>query len=311
MTNHNHLPPDIILMSQDISNNPYRVPSKRIGLLAGAGRFPIIFAEAARRQGHEIVTVGPTGMVSEELRELSHYMHVGSLGRIGKAISIFKRKKVSSVVMAGKIEKKVLLHPFNWFRHFPDWRAVHMMWNYARRDRKDDTLLLAVIKEFSRDGLNFESALEYCPELLVTHGFLTKRHPSSSQWKDINFGWELAKEMGRLDVGQSVVVSERAVVAVEAIEGTDECIRRAGQLCRKGGFTVVKVAKPEQDMRFDVPTIGLQTIQTMHEAGGRVLAIESGRTIVLDQEEVFALANKLGIAIVSLNANESELRIAS
>ena len=311
MTNHNHLPPDIIPMSQDISNNPYRVPSKRIGLLAGAGRFPIIFAEAARRQGHEIVTVGPTGMVSEELRELSHYMHVGSLGRIGKAISIFKRKKVSSVVMAGKIEKKVLLHPFNWFRHFPDWRAVHMMWNYARRDRKDDTLLLAVIKEFSRDGLNFESALEYCPELLVTHGFLTKRHPSSSQWKDINFGWELAKEMGRLDVGQSVVVSERAVVAVEAIEGTDECIRRAGQLCRKGGFTVVKVAKPEQDMRFDVPTIGLQTIQTMHEAGGRVLAIESGRTIVLDQEEVFALANKLGIAIVSLNANESELRIAS
>ncbi|MBD3672721.1 MAG: UDP-2,3-diacylglucosamine diphosphatase LpxI [Planctomycetaceae bacterium] len=298
-------------MSQDTQQNPYRVPTKRIGLLAGAGRFPIIFAEAARRQGHEIVTYGPTGMVSEELRDLSHYMYVGSLGRIGKAISIFKRKQVSSVVMAGKIEKRVLLHPFNWLRHLPDWRAVHMMWKYARRDRKDDTMLLAVIKEFARDNLNFESALEYCPELLVTHGFLTKRHPSSSQWKDINFGWELAKEMGRLDVGQSVVVAERAVVAVEAIEGTDECIRRAGQLCRKGGFTVVKVAKPDQDMRFDVPTIGLQTIQTMHEAGGRVLAIESGKTIVLDQDEVYALANKLGIAIVSLNANESELRIAS
>jgi len=186
-----------------------------------------------------------------------------------------------------------------------------MMWKYARRDRKDDTMLLAVIKEFARDGFHFESALEYCPELLVTHGFLTKRHPSSSQWKDINFGWELAKEMGRLDVGQSIVVAERSVVAVEAIEGTDECIRRAGQLCRKGGFTVIKVAKPKQDMRFDVPTIGLQTIQTMHEAGGRVLAIESGKTIVLDQDEVYALANKLGISIVSLNANESELRIAS
>jgi len=311
MTNHNNLPPDILPMSQHLSDNLCRVPSKRIGLLAGAGRFPIVFAEAARRQGHEIVTVGPTGMVSEELRDLSHYMYIGSLGRIGKAISIFKRKSVDTVVMAGKIEKRVLMHPFNWIRHLPDWRAIHMMWKYARRDRKDDTMLLAVIKEFGRDGLHFESALDYCPELLVTHGFLTNRHPSSAQWKDINFGWELAKEMGRLDVGQSVAVSERAVIAVEAIEGTDECIRRAGRLCRKGGFTVVKVAKPDQDMRFDVPTIGLQTIQTMHEAGARVLAIESGKTIVIDQKEVFTLANKLGIAIVSLNANESELRLAS
>lgn len=311
MTKYKNLPPNVISMTQDAKHNPYRVPGKRIGLLAGAGRFPIVFAEAARRQGHEIITVGPTGMVSEELREYSDYMYVGSLGRIGKAISVFKRKQVTSVVMAGKIEKKVLLHPFNWVRHLPDWRAIHMMWKYASRDRKDDTMLLAVIKEFSRDGFHFESALDYCPELLVTHGFLTKRHPSSSQWKDINFGWELAKEMGRLDVGQSIVVSDRAVVAVEAIEGTDECIRRAGQLCRKGGFTVIKVAKPKQDMRFDVPTIGLQTIQTMHEAGGRVLAIESGHTIVLDQDEVYGLADKLGISIVSLNANESELRIAS
>jgi hypothetical protein len=168
-----------------------------------------------------------------------------------------------------------------------------------------------VIQEFARDGLHFQSALKFCPELLVSHGFLTKRHPSSSQWKDINFAWEIAKEMGRLDVGQSIAVSERAVIAVEAIEGTDECIRRAGTLCRKGGFTVVKVAKPQQDMRFDVPTIGIQTIQTMREAGARVLAIESERTIVLDQNEVVQLADKVGIAIVSLNANESELRIAS
>jgi len=298
-------------MSTEVSDNKFRVPTKRIGLLAGAGRFPIAFAQAARRQGHSVITVGPTGMVSEELRELSEYMYVGSLGRIGKAISVFKRKKVKNIVMAGKIEKRVLLHPFNWFRHLPDWRALHMMWSYARANRKDDTMLLAVIKEFARDGLYFESALDYCPELLVSHGFLTKRHPTSSQWKDINFGWELAKEMGRLDVGQTVVVAERASIAVEAIEGTDECIRRAGRLCRKGGFTVVKVAKPNQDMRFDVPTIGVQTIQTMHEAGARTLALESGKTIVLDQDEVYALADKLGIAIVSLNANESELRLAS
>src|SRR5262249_38065363 len=148
------------------------------------------------------------------------------------------------------------------------------------------TLLLAVIREFERDHLIFESALNFCSELLVKHGFLTRRKPSASQWKDINFGWELAKEMGRLDVGQSVMIKETAVLAVEAIEGTDECIRRAGELCRKGGFTVVKVAKPQQDMRFDVPTIGIQTIQTMHEAGAKVLAVESDMTIVLDQEAV-------------------------
>ena len=309
MTNHNVQPPDILPMMS--TGKTHSETPRRIGLLAGAGRFPIAFAQAARRQGYEVITVGPTGMVSEELREYSDYMHVGSLARIGKAISVFRRKRVKEIVMAGKIEKKVMLNPWVWFQHLPDWRAIHMMWKFARRDRKDDTLLLAVIQEFARDGLHFESALKYCPELLVPHGFLTKRHPSSSQWKDINFAWEIAKEMGRLDVGQSIAVSERAVIAVEAIEGTDECIRRAGTLCRKGGFTVVKVAKPQQDMRFDVPTIGVQTIQTMREAGARVLAIESEKTIVLDQDEVVELADKVGITIVSLNANESELRIAS
>jgi UDP-2,3-diacylglucosamine hydrolase len=309
MTEPNVQPPDILPM-MSTEQKPLG-NARRIGLLAGAGRFPVTFAEAARNQGYEVITVGPTGMVSEELREFSDYMYVGSLARIGKAISVFKRKRVEAIVMAGKIEKKVMLNPWIWWQHLPDWRAIHMMWKYARRDRKDDTLLLAVIQEFARDGLRFESALNYCPELLVPHGFLTKRRPTSSQWKDINFAWEIAKEMGRLDIGQSVAVSERAVIAVEAIEGTDECIRRAGTLCRKGGFTVVKVAKPQQDMRFDVPTIGLQTIQTMREAGARVLAIESEKTIVLDRNEVVRLADKLGIAIVSLNAIESELRIAS
>ena len=186
-----------------------------------------------------------------------------------------------------------------------------MCWNYVRENKKDDTLLLAVIREFERDHIRFESALDYCPELLVKHGFLTRRKPSTAQWRDIRFGWDIAKEMGRLDIGQTVVVNDTAVIAVEAIEGTDAAIRRAGTLCRRGGFSVVKVAKPQQDMRFDVPTVGMQTIQSMHESGGRVLAIESDKTIVLDQEETVALADKLGIAIVALNADELALRVAS
>src|SRR5262249_22461344 len=172
-----------------------------------------------------------------------------------------------------------------------------------------DTLLLAVIREFERDNLIFESALKYCSELLVKHGFLTRRKPTPAQWKDINFGWELAKEMGRLDVGQSVMIKDTAVLAIEAIEGTENGIRRAGELCRKGGFTVVKVAKPSQDMRFDVPTIGMQTIHTMHESGAKVLAVESDKTIILDQEAVLRLAEQYGISLVALNAEEKRLRM--
>jgi hypothetical protein len=213
--------------------------------------------------------------------------------------------------MAGKVEKRELFKPWRLFRLMPDMRSLNLLYRHSRRDNKDDTFLLAVIDEFQRDGIEIVSALDFCPELLVKHGFLTRRKPTPAQWKDIRFGWEMAKEMGRLDVGQTVVVSETAVIAVEAIEGTDECIQRAGRLCRRGGLTVVKVAKPQQDMRFDVPTIGVQTLQTLRESGVRVLAIEAGMTILLDEAEVLELADKLGIAIVSLNAEELRLRVAA
>ena len=283
---------------------------ERIGLLAGSGRFPITFAEAAQAQGYSVFCLGVIGNAPEELADICDVYITTPLAKVGRAIRLFKRAGVKRGVMAGKIEKTVLFHPFRVMRMLPDWRTLHMLYAYAN-DKKDDTLLLAVIREFERDGIHFESALEFCPELLVKHGFLTRRKPSPTQWRDIRFGWDLAKEMGRLDVGQTVAVCDTAVLAVEAIEGTDSAIRRAGNLCKRGGFTVVKVAKPQQDMRFDVPTIGVQTIKTMHEAGGRVLAVESGMTILLDEPEVLDLAEKLGISIVSLNAEESQLRIAS
>jgi DUF1009 family protein len=137
--------------------------------------------------------------------------------------------------------------------------------------------------------------------LLVKAGLLTRRAPSAREEVDIAFGWELAREMGRLDVGQSVAVREKAVLAVEAIEGTDRAIARAGELCRRGGFVVVKVAKPQQDMRFDVPTVGCSTVETLHRAGGRVLAIEAGKTILLDPDQTIALADRYGITIVALS----------
>lgn len=288
-----------------------RRSGRKIGLLAGGGQFPVAFARAATNAGHDVYCLGIAGMAPDVLGDVCRSYRTVPLARIGAAIRHFRRRGVDRAVMAGKIEKKILFDPFAIVRLMPDWRTLHMWYAYARENRKDDTILLAVIREFGRDGIEFESALDYAPELLVNHGFLTRRRPTSAQWEDIRFGWELAKEMGRLDIGQSIVVNDKAVIAVEAIEGTDLCIRRAGTLCRRGGFTVVKVSKPHQDMRFDVPTVGPQTLRTMQEAGGRVLAIESDKTILLDREEFVALADKLGIAIVALNAQELALRAAA
>lgn len=231
------------------------------------------------------------------------------MAKFGAAIRYFRRHGVTDVMMAGKIFKVRLFQRWSWARHLPDVRTIRMFlphfWS-RRKDCRDDSLLMAIVDEFAAEGMRFASPTDYVPELLVKAGQLTRRAPSAWQQKDIEFGWKMAKEMGRLDVGQSVVVKDQAVLAVEAVEGTDECIRRAGQLCPAGGFTVVKVAKPQQDMRFDVPTFGLQTLQTIVDAGGKVLAVEAGRTILLDQDDVVAFADKHGLVIVALESVGAE-----
>lgn len=275
------------------------LPPTAVGLLAGSGRFPILFAEKARRLGIPVVCVGIRYEASPELANLVTSFYWAGIARLGRMIRCFKREKVQRVVMAGKITKAVMHTPWRVFSLLPDWRTF-TAWYGSRADNRDDTLLQSVIDEFAKDGIRFESALDLCPELLVKPGILTRRRPTVTEEQDIQFGWELAKEMGRLDVGQSVSVKERAVLAIEAIEGTDQAILRAGSLCRAGGFVVVKVAKPQQDMRFDVPTIGCKTIQNIYDAGGRVLAIEAGKTIVIDEEETVQLADRLGITIVAI-----------
>jgi hypothetical protein len=291
----------------DVTLFPDDGSKRKVGLLAGSGRFPLVFADAARRRGLAVCGVGVEGMADDELASRCWSYSTAPLARFGRAMRLFHRAGVDQVVMAGKIEKTVLVRPHLYWRLLPDWRTLHMWWRYATRDKKDDTLLLAVIREFERDGITFHSALDYCPELLVKHGFLTRRKPSPTQWKDIFFGWELAKEMGRLDVGQSVMIKDTAVLAVEAIEGTDACIRRAGDLCRRGGFVIVKVAKPQQDMRFDVPTIGIGTLESLVAARGTVLAVEAGKTIIVDEPAVTAFANRHKLVIVALGADGKPL----
>ena len=274
-------------------------PDAPIGLLAGGGRFPIVFAQKARQLGIPVVCVGVRHSASPELIGLSHRFYWTRVAALGRVIRCFKRERVRRAVMAGKIFKSVIHTPWRVFQLLPDWRMIRFWLSSRRKDNRDDNLLLGLIEEFARDGIHFESALDLCPELLVKSGILTRRPLTARESRDIEFGWELAKEMGRLDIGQSVAVKEGAVLAVEAIEGTDQAILRAGQLCRSGGFTVVKVAKPQQDMRFDVPTVGCTTIESMRQAGGRVLAIEAGKTILLDEQETLELADRYGITIVA------------
>jgi UDP-2,3-diacylglucosamine hydrolase len=278
-------------------------PSKEIapvGLLAGGGRFPVVFAEKARTLGIPVVCVGIRHEAPRELAGLVTRFYWAGIAKLGRMIRCFRRESVEHVVMAGKIHKASFMHrPWRVFTLMPDWRMMQFWYGRLCRDKRDDTILLGLIDEFAQEGIYFRSALDFCPELLVRPGILTRRKPTKAEEADILFGWELAKDMGRLDVGQSVAVKERAVLAVEAIEGTDRAIARAGELCPAGGFVVVKVAKPQQDMRFDVPTIGCHTIEAVRRASGRVLAIEAGKTIIIDEPRTLALANRYGISIVA------------
>jgi DUF1009 family protein len=279
--------------------------TRRIGLLAAWGRYPVLVAEALRRQDYHVSCIGVADMADPELQSLCQDFQWTGWGSLGGAIKFFRRCGTERATMAGKFHKVVMYQPGVWWRHLPDWTFVKTFYRHFimhQRDRKDDSLLGALTDAFAAQGIVFQPATDFAPELLAKAGQLAGRPPSAAQQKDIEFGWELAKQMGRLDVGQSVCVKDRAVLAVEAIEGTDACILRAGELCEKGGFTVVKVAKPQQDMRFDVPTVGVRTLRTMVAAGARVLAIESGRTILLDDAEFREFAAYHKLTIVALSA---------
>ncbi|MEL7499127.1 MAG: UDP-2,3-diacylglucosamine diphosphatase LpxI [Planctomycetota bacterium] len=278
---------------------------KKIGLVAGWGEFPISIARTLVQQGHEVHCCAIRDHADPRLAKICTSYQVFGMGRMGGQVRFLKRHGVRQATMAGKIFKTLLFQKRrNLFWHFPDLtflRHFYPVYISRTKDQRDDTLLLTVVDLYAAHGIEFAPATDFAPELLVHAGVLTQKKPSRSEQQDIEFGWQMAKQMGGLDIGQTVVVKNQAVMAVEAIEGTDACIRRAGELCQ-GGFTVVKVAKPGQDMRFDVPTIGELTVETIHAAGGNVLAVEADKTILLEPEQTIAKANRLGMTIVALEA---------
>lgn len=265
---------------------------KRIGLIAGNGAFPLAFARAAKQKGLQVIAVAHEGETLPELAQLVESIHWIKVGQLGKIIKIFREQGVSDVLMAGGIKKTRLFGGA-----MPDMRGMALLARMIHK--KDDSLLRAVAEELESEGITVRESTLYLDNLLAPAGVLTKRKPSKDEQQDIEFGWHMAKEVGRLDIGQTVVVKDQAVLAVEAIEGTDEAIRRGGRLCG-GGAVVVKICKPQQDLRFDLPAIGTQTIGSMREVNASCLAVEAGRTIILDQEAVIAEAERSGIAIVAV-----------
>jgi DUF1009 family protein/predicted dehydrogenase len=266
---------------------------KKIGLIAGGGQFPILFARAARENGVEVVAVALEGETDKQLEPEVDVCAWVSLGKLGRMIEIFEKAQVSEVAMAGTVAKTKLYSKIR-----PDWKAVRLLARMLHK--KDDAILRGFTEELERHGIRVRPSTIFLPELLAPPGILTRRKPNSREKRDVEFGWNLAKEIGKLDIGQCILVRDQAVLAVEAIEGTDEAIRRGGQL-GKSEVVVVKVSKPHQDLRFDVPAVGLQTIETMKEAGASVLVVEAGKTLMFDRDKMIQAADDARIVILSIS----------
>ena len=273
---------------------------KKLGLIAGNGKFPLIFAEQAVREGVSLVTVAHREETSAEIERLVGDVTWVYVGELGKIIRTFHEAGVKEAVMVGGIKKVKLFSNFR-----PDLKGAAFL---ARvRSREDDQLLRGVAEELEREGIQILESTLFLSQIIPPEGVLTRCSPSRGQWEDVRLGFETAKAVGGLGIGQCVVVKRRVVLAVEAAEGTDAAIRRGGEL-GKEGFVVVKVSKPQQDLRFDVPAVGVETIRTLQDLKGAVLAVEAGKTILLEKEQLIREADHGGIAVVGVSERMSHGR---
>jgi DUF1009 family protein len=266
----------------------------RIGLIAGNGRFPIIFADNARKLGLYVSAVAHEGETEPELERHVDRIHWVKLGQLNRLIKAFKDDGIKRAVMLGGIKKT---HVYSTVR--PDFRTLALATRLVLW--KDDDILRELAAELEREGIVICESTFGLEGILVEEGTLTSRQPTKKEWNDIRYGWDVAQEIGRLDIGQCVVIRDRVVVAVEAVEGTDGAISRGGELAKKGAV-VVKRCKPQQDLRFDLPAIGPRTIEVMASVKAAVLAVEAGRTVMLDRELLLGKAEAARIAVVGIKS---------
>lgn len=269
----------------------------RLGLLAGVGTLPFEFVQTAKKQGHEIVCIAVVPDVDTRLRSYSDKYFEINVFKLNKILKTLCEANVKEVTMLGKVTKEYL---YKRKLVIPDLRTVKLLNKLRKLDFKDDTIMLALVDELEGSGLKVMDQTKYLKPLMPPPQIFTHAMPSEEQMDDIAFGFKTAKLIGQMDMGQTVVVKDKAVMAVEAIEGTDACIRRGGKLAGKGAV-VVKVAKPNQDPRFDVPAVGLDTLNAMIETKCKVLAIEAEKTLFVDRFDVMDKADEYDIVIVSVN----------
>lgn len=271
-----------------------------LGLIAGAGDLPRLVALGARQAGLRLAIVGLRGWADPGLRELADHFAWRGVAQLGGWIRTLRAAGCREVIMVGRVRKAdmfALPRWRQWLLYVPDWTSLRV-WYFRAADKRNDSLLRAVADELQRNGITMIDSTRYCPEALAQPGVLTEFEPPARVRDDAEFAWPIARQIGALDIGQAVAVKEREILAVEAIEGTDALIERAGALCPAGGWTLVKLAKPNQDMRFDVPTIGPKTIENLHRARAAGLVVEAGKTLILERETTVALANRLRIALI-------------
>lgn len=263
------------------------------GLIAGGGSFPLLTLQAARKSGHRMAVVAVKEEASPEIEQLADSCHWVSLGQLSKVIAAFRAEGVCRAVMAGRIQHKQIYSAIR-----PDWRLLKVLDNLRRKNT--DSLLGAVAKVLEDEGIEILDSTYFLSRSLAAEGANGRRKPTASERKDIEYGREVAMALAGYDIGQSVVVCEQACVAVEAMEGTDAVLARASQLANGRRLTLVKVAKPDQDMRFDVPVIGLRTIHKMQAANATVAAVSAGKTLLLEKDDLLAAANRTDIAVVGI-----------
>ena len=270
-----------------------------LGLIAGEGRLPFLVAAGAKRVGLKVICVGLTDNASAKLAEEVDVFYKVAIARPGGWIRRLRKHGVTGTIMVGRIAKGRIFTPWRILRYLPDWRAMRIWyWRLRGKDKQNDTLLNALAKELASGGIILEDSTMYCKEHLATAGTMTQHQPGPSVEGDIEFGWQIVKKLGGLDIGQAIAVKEKEVIAVEAIEGTAQMIERAGQLCKSGDWTLIKTAKPNQDMRFDVPCVGPDTIRSLAENGAKCMVVEAEKTIIIDKPETIKLADQLGITIL-------------
>ena len=274
-----------------------------IGLIAGQGALPVIVARGMRAAGRRVSCIGLADQFVPELPALCDDFAEAGVVQLGKWLRLARRFGVREAVMVGRVAKARMHDPFRMLRQLPDWRAINLWYRKLRHDRRSATLLTVLADDLAKEGLVLIDSTTYIPDHMASEGVMTKRQPTDEQRGDIAFGWPLLKQVGSLDIGQAIAVREKDVIAVEAVEGTDRMIARAGELCRRKGWTLLKTARPGHDMRADVPTIGVSTIESMHKAGGGCIAVGVGRVILVDRPAVIAAADRLGVAIVGMRAS--------